>query len=148
MAADFRHHQRIGHVIQRNGRVQKVILDARSKSRLAGVHPELVHVIQRAADLDQMDFIVTEGVRSLEKQKILLEKGATTTLKSRHLTGHAVDLAVLIDGVVRWDWPLYHRLADLIKEAAHIEDIPIEAGADWVKFPDGPHFQLPWKAYP
>lgn len=123
-------------------------LSARSLTALDGVHPHLVRVIERAAAGGDMDFVVTEGRRTLERQKQLLAAGATATLRSRHLDGHAVDLAVLIDGRARWDWPLYHRLASVIKQAAAIESVPIEAGADWKKFPDGPHFQLPWKDYP
>jgi peptidoglycan L-alanyl-D-glutamate endopeptidase CwlK len=104
---------------------------------------------------DGVDFIVTEGARTLEKQRSLVAKGASKTMKSRHIPemnqcgeACAIDLAVRIDGEVRWDWPLYAKLAEIVKEAAHIEGIPIEAGADWVKFRDGPHFQLPWSKYP
>ena len=129
-----------------------MILSEKSVARLDDVHEDLQLVIYRAAeiidDLD-MEFVVTEGVRSIEKQRQLLAKKATTTLKSRHLTGHAVDLAVVVDGEIRWDWPLYYELADVVKEAAHIEGVPIEWGGDWkAGFRDGPHFQLPWKAYP
>lgn len=69
-------------------------------------------------------------------------------MNSRHLTGHAVDLGGMVGGVVRWDWALYHKIADAMKAAAAELNIPIECGADWVTFPDGPHFQLPWKQYP
>lgn len=123
-------------------------LDARSLDRLADVHPDLQMVITRADLLGEMDFIVTEGVRTVEKQMAMVKKGASTTMKSRHLTGHAVDLAVLIDGEVRWDWPLYHKLGALVKEAAQVEGVAIEWGGDWKSFKDGPHFQLPWSKYP
>lgn len=123
-------------------------LSPRSLSRLAEVHPDLQLVISRADQLGEMDFIVTEGMRTLDKQKQLKAKGASQTLKSRHLTGHAVDLAVLVDGEVRWDWPLYTKLGALVKEAAKIEGVHVEWGGDWLKFKDGPHFQLPWKDYP
>jgi peptidoglycan L-alanyl-D-glutamate endopeptidase CwlK len=69
-------------------------------------------------------------------------------MRSRHLTGHAVDLGALIGGQVRWDWPLYYKIADAMKRAAKELGIPIEWGGDWQKFKDGPHFQLPWKEYP
>jgi len=49
---------------------------------------------------------------------------------------------------VRWDWPLYYKLAEIIKKAAADEQVPITWGGDWVSFKDGPHFELPWKAYP
>ena len=125
-------------------------LSARCLRRLEGVHPDLVRVIQYAHSLGEMDFIVTEGLRTLDKQKALLAAGASQTLRSRHLTGHAVDLAVLIDGEVRWDWPLYEKLSELVKRAARslTPPIPVEAGADWPRFRDGPHFQLPRALYP
>ena len=122
-------------------------MNQKSKDRLAQIHPDLARVIYRADEMKQMDFIVTEGIRTLERQKELLAKHATTTLKSRHLTGHAVDLAVMIGDEVRWDWPLYTKLGFVVKEAAKIEGIPLEWGGDWLKFKDGPHFQLPWSQY-
>ncbi len=117
-----------------------------SMKRLAEEHPDLQRVISRAEQLGEMDFIVTEGLRTLERQKQLVAQGASQTLKSRHLTGHAVDLAVVIDGEVRWDWPLYSKLAAIVKEAAQIEGVPITWGGDW-KMRDGPHFELTWKTY-
>jgi len=67
---------------------------------------------------------------------------------SRHLSGHAVDLAAVVAGKVRWDWPLYDRLAGLMFSAATTEDVPLEWGGRWPKLRDGPHFQLPRKEYP
>lgn len=121
-------------------------LNAASEAKLTGVHPDLVRVVRRSALAG--DFVVTCGLRTLAEQKRLLAAGATTTLKSRHLTGHAVDLAALVGGKVRWDWPLYHKLAAVMKEAAKAESVPLEWGGDWRTFKDGPHFQLPWKQYP
>jgi len=131
-------------------------LNATSKSKLWKVHPDLVRVVQRCAD-DWADpatgFIVTCGVRTLEEQKVLKAKGASRTLRSRHIPAsngfsHAVDLACTINGQVRWDWPLYDKLAKAIKVAAKKEKVPLEWGGDWVSFKDGPHFQLPWGEYP
>lgn len=114
--------------------------------RLAGVHPDLIKVVRKAGE--HIDLVVLEGVRSSARQQQLLKAGATTTLRSRHLTGHAVDLGALVAGEVRWDWPLYHKIAAFMKEAAHELQIPIEWGGDWTSFKDGPHFQLPWGQYP
>jgi peptidoglycan L-alanyl-D-glutamate endopeptidase CwlK len=119
-----------------------------SLSRLNGVHPDLVKVVHRAIELTEIDFTVTEGLRDVERQKKLLAAGASKTMRSRHLTGHAVDLAALVDGRIRWDWPLYDKLAKAMKAAAAELNIPIEWGGDWKSFRDGPHFQLPWKSYP
>jgi peptidoglycan L-alanyl-D-glutamate endopeptidase CwlK len=59
-----------------------------------------------------------------------------------------VDIAPLVAGKVRWDWPLYHRLAAAVKQAAAAEGVPIEWGGDWKRFRDGPHWQLPRREYP
>jgi peptidoglycan L-alanyl-D-glutamate endopeptidase CwlK len=125
-----------------------ITLGARSLTRLEGVHPDLVRVVKRAAALSSLDFTVLEGLRTLERQKELFAKRATTTMKSRHLTGHAVDLAPMIGGEVRWDWPLYHQLEPIVKQAAAEEGVSIEWGGDWRTFKDGPHWQLPWADYP
>lgn len=125
-----------------------IILGQRSLARLEGVHADLVRVVHAAAAISDLDFTVLEGLRTLARQKQLLAARATTTLRSRHLTGHAVDLGAMVAGAVRWDWPLYHRLAAIVKNAARAEDVPIEWGGDWRSFKDGPHWQLPWKAYP
>lgn len=125
-----------------------IVLGHRSLARLEGVHPDLVRVVKKAAAMSPLDFTVLEGLRTLDRQKQLSQIGATKTLRSRHLTGHAVDLAPMVGGTVRWDWPLYHRLAKIIKEAAVAENVPIEWGGNWRTFKDGPHWQLPWKTYP
>lgn len=125
-----------------------IALGSRSIKRLANVHPDLVRVVRAAAMQSNLDFCVLEGLRTLDRQKELLAQGATTTLKSRHLTGHAVDLAAMSGGEIRWDWPLYHKLAVIIKAAAAAEKVKIEWGGDWRKFKDGPHWQLPWAKYP
>ena len=118
-----------------------------SLSKLEGVHPDLVRVVRHAILLTDVDFAVIEGLRSVDHQKELVASGASQTMRSRHLTGHAVDLAAWVGGI-RWDWPLYYKIADAMKAAAHAEGIPIEWGGDWKSFKDGPHFQLPWKDYP
>ena len=123
-------------------------LGVASRKRLEGVHPDLVKVVERAIEITEIDFTVTEGLRTLARQKELLAAGASKTLKSRHLTGHAVDIAALIKGRISWDWPLYHKLAAAMKAASKELNIPIEWGGDWKTFKDGPHFQLPWKRYP
>lgn len=123
-------------------------LGARSLTRLKGVHPDLVKVVTRAIEISTLDFTVLEGLRSLERQQALVEAGASQTLKSRHLTGHAVDLGAWVDGQVDWSWPLYARIAGAMKMAAKEVNVPIEWGGDWITFKDGPHFQLPWSNYP
>ena len=121
---------------------------SRSLSRLKGIHPDLRKVMDRAIITTDVDFTILEGLRSIERQRKLRASGATRTLRSRHLTGHAVDIAPLVDGKVSWDWPIYHRLAPTIKKAAQDVGVKIEWGGDWRSFKDGPHWQLPWRDYP
>jgi len=123
-------------------------LGKRSIKNLSGVHPALVCVVVRALELTEVDFAVIEGVRSRERQAKLVAKGASMTMNSRHLTGHAVDLAAWVDGGIRWDWPLYYKIAAAMKEASEEMNIQITWGGDWKKFKDGPHFQLKWHFYP
>ena len=125
-----------------------IILGQRSLNRLEGVHPDLVRVVKKAALLSDLDFTVLEGLRTVERQKQLVNQGASRTMNSRHITGHAVDLAPMIGGTVSWDWPLYHRLAKIVKSAAADEKVPLVWGGDWRAFKDGPHWELPWKFYP
>ena len=125
-----------------------IVLGARSLSRLEGVHPDLVRVVKTAAAMSDLDFTVLEGLRTVERQKQLFAQKATKTMNSRHLTGHAVDLAPMIGGKISWDWPLYNRLAKIVKAAAAVEKVPLQWGGDWRAFKDGPHWELPWAFYP
>lgn len=120
-------------------------LGQRSKQRLSGVHPDLVAVVELAIQKTTQDFSVTEGIRHINRQRELLAKGKTTTLNSRHPTGHAVDL---VPYPVSWDWDKFYPIADAMKEAAEELGVDMDWGGDWKSFPDGPHFQLSWKAYP
>jgi len=123
-------------------------LGSRSKKRLEGLHPDLVKVVERAIELSEVDFTVLEGLRTITRQQKLVRAGASTTLRSRHLTGHAVDLGAWVNNTVSWHWPLYYKIADAMMRASLELEIEIEAGAYWHNFKDGPHFQLPWKVYP
>lgn len=123
-------------------------LGARSLLRLRGVHPDLVRVVKRAIEITTVDFTVLEGLRSKKRQEALFAQGATRTLNSRHLTGHAVDIAPWINRKPSWHWPHYHELSPHIFRAAEELDVPLEWGGHWANFLDGPHWQLPRKVYP
>lgn len=125
-----------------------MILNERSLKNLQGVHKDLVKVVEMAAKLSTVDFIITEGLRTLERQKSLVAQGFSKTMKSRHLTGHAVDFAPLIDGEVTWKTPAFYPVIAVFKEASRHLSIPIESGSDWKSFKDYPHIQLTWRAYP
>lgn len=126
----------------------------RREQRLEGVHPKLVGVVLAAAPRMPFDLIVLEGLRTPERQKKLFDAGASRTMNSRHLTGHAVDLAPLIDAdgdgdlEVSWAWPLYHQIAPVMKQVAAELAVPIQWGGDWRSFKDGPHWELPWTEFP
>lgn len=122
---------------------------------MQGVHDDLRLVAERAAELAPFNVMVLEGLRTVERQKQLVANGASKTMRSRHLTGHAVDLAPVLDTdgdgdtEVSWHWPHYDRLAEIVKAAAEEQHVAVEWGGDWKGgFRDGPHWQLPWKAYP
>ena len=123
-------------------------LSRRSLERMQGVHPDLVKVVMLAIELTEVDFGVTEGLRTIERQREYVARGASKTMNSRHLTGHAVDLVAYIGAEVRWDWPLYYKIADAMKRAANSLDVAIVWGGDWRSFKDGPHFELNRKSYP
>lgn len=115
---------------------------------MRGVHPALVAVVEDAVARTPVDFMITEGLRTASRQTALVQAGARRTLKSRHLTGHAVEVAALVEGRVRWDWPLYARIAEAFKAAAMARGVPIVWGGDCPTLRDGPHFELDRKAVP
>lgn len=139
-------------------------LSKRSMARLAGVHPDLVAVVHRAISRTEVDFAVVEGLRTTERQRQLVKAGASKTMDSRHLTGHAVDLGAWIGGSVRWDWPLYLKIAEAMRTASQELNTPVRWGGTWgllsniegpitseilhKRFPDGPHFELWRQRYP
>lgn len=114
----------------------------RSLDRMKGVHPDLIRVVNRALQISEIDFAITEGLRTRERQKVLFDQGASRTMNSRHITGHAVDVAAVIGGEIRWDWPLYGKIAKAFKQAAAEEGVPLIWGGDWKSLRDGPHFEL------
>lgn len=117
-------------------------MDQKSKERLKGVDERLVQVVELAFQHTKVPFIVTEGLRTKERQAVLVKQGASKTMKSKHIIGKAVDVAPIVDGKVRWDWPLFYPIADAMKAAAALLDVQIVWGGDWKTFKDGPHFEL------
>lgn len=120
----------------------------RSKERLKGVHPDLVRVMEEAIKGSPYDFSITEGLRTTERQKELYDAKKSLTLQSRHLTGHAVDIAVFIDGKVTWEFEAYRKVAEHIKSVAVTLKVPLIWGGEWRTLKDGPHFELNKKDYP
>ena len=123
-------------------------LSQRSKDRLSGVHPDLVKVIEEAIKESPLDFSITEGVRTKERQQALFDSGKSQTMNSRHLSGKAVDIAVIKDGEITWDFKHYQTVADHIKSIAKDMGVEIVWGGDWKSLRDGPHFELHRSIYP
>lgn len=140
--------------------------DKTSLERMKGLHPDLRKGLDVALQKTPFPFRVIEGPRTLERQRQLVRIGASKTLNSRHIpkvpkgggapVSHAFDAVPLVDldrdGKIEtsemFDWPLYHKMAPFIKQAFAEVGVPIEWGGDWRTFKDGPHWQLPRKAYP
>lgn len=129
----------------------------RSGERLNDIHPELAKVVRLALSLSPVDFVVIEGRRSRGRQRALMAIGASLTQQSRHITGHAVDLAPWINSSIPWDdWLAFEQVGRTMKQAAGQPgsraagqlNIPLTWGGDWINFRDGPHFELPREAYP
>lgn len=117
-------------------------LGQRSRDRLKGVDDRLVKVVERAIELTEIDFTVLEGLRTPERQKQLVNDGFSQTLKSKHLTGHAVDLGALVNGKITWEKEPYYKIADAMKKAAQELNIKVRWGGDFKSFFDAPHWEL------
>lgn len=143
------------------------VLGARSQSRLKGVDPRLVRVVERAIQLTTQDFVVQEGLRSVARQRQLVAAGASRTMNSKHITGHAVDLVPYAGGQPRWEWPLIYPIARAVIQASKELGVEIRWGGIWDReidqldpnnleaeiraycqrhngpdFLDGPHYEL------
>ena len=121
-------------------------LGTRSLQSLSGVHPDMVAVVKRAIEITGVDFTVIEGIRNINRQRELFKAGKSTTMNSRHITGHAVDM---VPWPVDWeDLERFETMAEAMKTAAEELEIPIVWGGDWKSFYDAPHFELDRKVYP
>lgn len=120
----------------------------RSENNLKGVNPDLVKIVRRALQLSPVDFGITEGLRTVERQRQLVATGKSQTMNSRHISGHAVDVFAYPTSAGSWEWKYYEQIATAFKQAAKELNIPVEWGGDWKTLKDGPHFQLPYAKYP
>ena len=106
-------------------------LSQRSLGRLDGVKPKLHSVVAHAITVTNIDFGVICGLRDLKTQEDLVARGASQTMKSKHLTGDAVDLMAYQDGEPCWEIQVYDEIADAMKEAAVRTGTKIRWGAAW-----------------
>lgn len=140
------------------------VLGEKSLKNLEGVNADLVRVVKRAIQISPVDFAVIEGVRTKERQRELVRKGASKTMNSRHLTGNAVDIVPYVDDRISWVFDDYYPLARAMAQASSELGVSVRWGGawavitnkagtpqDWVKayqagggkFLDGPHFEIP-----
>ena len=117
-------------------------LSQRSLSKLDGAHPKLVEVVKLAITKSPLDFSISEGLRTVERQKELVAQKKSQTMKSRHLVGEAVDICVLVDGKANWDFDNHRIVASVFKDCAAELGVKITWGGEWVTLKDGPHFQI------
>jgi len=108
-------------------------LSQRSLDKLVGVDKRLVAVVHHAITVTKVDFGVICGLRTVEEQKELVAKGASQTLKSKHLEGLAVDLMAYIGSRGSWEIKLYDEIADAMREGAVKEGVTLRWGAAWHK---------------
>lgn len=112
------------------------------EERLYGIDERLADVVRKAATYLDHDLLVVEGVRTEARQRQLMARGASRTMKSKHLVGRAVDLAPMLDGQLRWDWPLFPRINEAMQRAAEDLGVKLVWGGSWRSFKDGPHWEL------
>ena len=106
-------------------------LSRRSLDRLEGIDEGLQEVVKMAITLSKTDFGVIQGLRTKKQQEELVAKGASQTMRSKHLEGKAFDIMAYVNGRASWELQLYDDLADAIKEAATVIGVPICWGAAW-----------------
>jgi len=151
------------------------VLNAGSKKELLRVHEALVSIVEKAVQLSVQEFAVHDGIRTIAEQQQMVQRGASKTLDSRHVSGHAVDLVPYINGKLRWEWPPIYLIADAMRIGAQELKIPLRWGGAWdvdftnsmeppedlvanyvarrkkqglSAFIDGPHFELQRSQYP
>lgn len=145
-------------------------LSKKSLSKLDGVEEDIITLAEFAISVSSVDFGISEGLRSVTRQKELVEQKRSQTMKSLHLEGKALDVFAYINGEVVWELSVYDDIADAFAMASRAKDIPCMWGAAWTvpdigqwdgtmeqamhsyvdlrrsqsrrPFLDGPHFQL------
>jgi len=101
-----------------------------SLKNLEGVNPKLVDAANQAIAISTVDFAITEGLRTLDRQKKLLADGFSKTLNSKHLTGEAIDVIALEAGKAKnIDIYYYICIADAFAKLS--DTVKIKWGGSW-----------------
>lgn len=126
--------------------MSQIILNKRSESNLESVHPHLVKIVRETALITNTNFVVIEGLRSYEQQKINFKKGVSWTMRSKHLKqssgySHAVDIAIIRNGKFVTKLEPYDELSREMKQVAKRYNVCIIYGGDW-RVRDAMHYEL------
>lgn len=116
-------------------------LGNKSKRELVGVNPILAFAVVKAIEITEQDFTVFDGLRTLNEQRKLVNRGYSKTMNSKHLSGNAADLVAWVDGKPSWDEKYYPAIEIAMKTVIKQYNLPIEWGYDkwgW----DMPHWQV------
>ena len=135
-----------------------VVFSNRSIQNLRNVHPSLVAVVYLGLKNGKYCFEITEGVRSLERQRELFDRGSSKTMDSKHLIqldgyAHAVDIVAVgdlnQDGTIdaqdknlTWDKTVYDAIAFDVAKASDVLCVPIRWGGSFKNFYDGVHYEI------
>tara|TARA_X000000950_G_scaffold287933_1_gene402439 strand:- start:5953 stop:6408 length:456 start_codon:yes stop_codon:yes gene_type:complete len=142
----------------------------KSLKKLEGVDERLVGLAEMAISVSDIDFGISEGLRTKERQQILYDTKRSQTLNSKHIIGKALDVFAFVDGEVCWELAVYDDIADAFAMASRAHGVPLKWGCAWTvsdigtwngtmeqamnsyidirrsqdrrPFLDGPHFEL------
>ena len=118
------------------------VWSARSKRQMKGIHPKLRMIADMALAYSEIDFIITDGKRTLKEQRAYVRSGASKTMKSNHLTGRALDFVAILGNRISWEAKPMRKVAKAFKKASKELGIPIVWGGDWRGSWDKPHIEL------
>lgn len=124
-------------------------LSKRSRSRLEGIDPILIEIVEEAIKDSPFDFGIPSsgGLRTAEDQHELFMKKVSKcdgyNNKSYHQTGKAFDIYGYVDGKASWKREHLTAIAQHIKKVAKDKfNVKLTWGGDWTRFVDMPHFQI------
>lgn len=120
----------------------KYKLSNRSLNNIKGIDHRLIILLGLMLEYAPYDFVVTEGLRTKERQAQLVKEGKSKTMNSKHIDGKAFDIAILVSGEVTWQHSYYKEWADVFLKLAERLGFNITWGGNWKTFVDCPHFQI------
>lgn len=118
-----------------------------SKKNLIGVHPKLIQLAEVALSYSTVDFGISEGLRTIERQRELVSSGKSLTMNSYHLPqednySHAIDVYAYVQGKTSYRERDMKAIAKAMYRASAELGIWIEWGGLWTDLVDLPHWQI------